>query len=64
MDPLSSTFNATARYQALLILLWFWISASLDAERRERKIETRRLSRRITEQPKIAPQPLRVPGFR
>ena len=58
MTSISPTFNAFARQHNLLILLWFWISFSLDSEEREDKKQRRRISQQNEQQVKAVVRPV------
>ena len=64
MAPISSTFNHLANYQALLLLLFFWISFSIDSDKRKAKEQRKRVSRNIEQQYKIVVPAAPVCGFR
>ena len=63
MERITANFNSEANYQSLLIILWFWLAISNDADAVRQRVEKRRLDRRAVTRPKPVIPPVAVPRF-
>ena len=64
MVSITSTFNEQANQYVFLLVMFLWISASIDADKKEEKAKKRKIARNIAKKPKPAPFPPIPAGFR
>ena len=64
MVSITSTFNEQANQHVFLLVMFLWISASIDADKKEEKAKKRNIARNNAKKPKTTPFPPIPAGFR